>query len=251
MSALSWSQARDLLGIVEKRIDDEFGVPAKVVEDWKHRFAAKAFDIAESYVEGELAFVISLRARGEIFDDCEFLLVAVPPVIRDAPITLSSPLELEVSGPRLWLDGNPVLVGTSRVPDSVDCVVSAGVVIPSLVWLKVAEGRPENIWDFLAPVREIRGVFRPGEVDVLSRSSAKHSLDRSIHGLIDAVPQIADDAKGQPPPRNRRALSDPDLMRICAGLRIEVSDLLYRVVIEEPINAALQSVNVVPCPLQK
>lgn len=142
MSAHNWSNARNLLGIIEKRVDDKLSISPEVVEDWQHRFAAKAFDLAESYIDGELAFVVSFRSRGQILDDCKLVLVAIPSVIRDSPVSLGAAFELKTRGPRLWIDSDAVLVGSRRISDCVNCVVASGVTIPLSVWLKSVEGRP-------------------------------------------------------------------------------------------------------------
>ena len=251
MSALNWSSARNLLGLIEKRVDNELGIAPEVVEDWKHRFAGKAFDIAESYIDGELALVVSLRSRREVLDECELVLVAIPPVVGDSPVSLSSSFELKMRRPRLWLDSNAVLVGSRRISDCVDCVVASGVTIPSFVWLKAVEGRPKSLWDFLAPMGQIQGILGPGKVDIFGGRSAEDGLNSSIHGLVDAMSKVANDPKCESPPRSGRALSEPEFMRVCAGLRIELCDFSYRIAVEKPINAPLQIVNVVPCPLQK
>lgn len=98
---------------------------------------------------------------------------------------------------------------------------------------------------------EVNGIARPGEVNICSGRSSKDGLDRRIHGLINAVPKVADDPECEPSPRGRGAFIEPELVRICAGLRIELRGFAHGIVIEEPINAALQIVNITPCPLQQ
>src|SRR5947208_2243073 len=105
MSA-SWSDARNLPGIIHKLNDDELGIPPEVIEDWNHRFARKAFDIAEAYVENEIDCVVTLCARGQSFDDCELVFRAVPSVIRDAPVSLGGAFETPPGRAGLGLDSD-------------------------------------------------------------------------------------------------------------------------------------------------
>jgi hypothetical protein len=92
MSApVSWSDAHKFVGFFEKLDDHKLSVSPEVVQYWNHRFARKAFDLAERYVGHELECVAVLHVGFEE-DDCELVFRSIPSVIGDAEVTPSHSL---------------------------------------------------------------------------------------------------------------------------------------------------------------
>jgi hypothetical protein len=246
---VSWSDASDFPSIDGKVVDYESGISAEVVKRGKHRLARKAFNIAKGYIDGDLQLVVRLAVPLDEHDR-ELVLRSVPSVIRDDDAADAGSGQLVSGRARGRADRDPVFVGACQLAKSVNCVVAAGVVVPSSVWLEPVQRRPELRRDLFPPVREIEGVFRPREVNVSSGRATLNNRDGGEHRLVDAMPNVADEPKRQPPPSLGRRLGKADFEGLISSLRIDLTEHLAMIVSEISAAAPLQPVQVVVCPAE-
>ena len=151
---------------------------------------------------------------------------------------------------------NAVLVGVGDPPEFPQCVIAAGIVVPSWVWLERAQDSVQLDRDITASTFsrkytfKVSGTVTKGEMHVI-KSGLAQSDGSAVDRLVKSVPEVVDDVVRQKPHLRSRFPDDFRTEDSLSGIRLSIYDQAIWVVFEERLKQQIEPIEVVVRPRQQ
>lgn len=234
------ARAGDLSRLGLQLEDDVFNDGQKRTDDGVDILAGKLASIRKAYIEQDLEIVVDVAA-GEGLPDCQLIVRHIPARWHGHfhKVSASDAVDANLGNSALYVARDLVFVWTRDLAEGGEEVIPAGISSPTWIRLERFQQRKNLLGEIVERGTrqssfEVLRVSNEREVELSDIDAWPEHPQAVAHGLVEAVPKIADGGGNDMAQAARDWPIEPDLVDFISSIRLDINDVGIGLTLKQP-----------------